>query len=112
MTAEQELAFLKAHLDELSVAFLRQQNRDIVAEKRREAEAPAKARGSGERLTDLSGGHPLGSAVVGGGGRGLNSDRRPRKPANWTPLFAKTCHQATSAWATDRNWVRASNCRG
>jgi hypothetical protein len=39
MSGEEELAFLKAHLDELSPAVLRQLKRDIVAEKRREAEA-------------------------------------------------------------------------
>jgi hypothetical protein len=47
MTGEEELAFLKAHLGELSPAVLRQLKRDILAEKeRREAEASAKAKGS------------------------------------------------------------------
>jgi hypothetical protein len=49
MSGEEELAFLKAHLSELSTAVLRQLKRNIVAEKkRREAEAAAMAKGSGE----------------------------------------------------------------
>jgi hypothetical protein len=46
MSGEEELAFLKAHLAELSPAVLRQLKRNIVAEKkRRSAEAAAKAKG-------------------------------------------------------------------
>jgi hypothetical protein len=52
MSGEEELAFLKAHLGEMSPAFVRQLKRDIVAEKkRRDAEAATKAKGSGERPT-------------------------------------------------------------
>jgi hypothetical protein len=52
MSGEEELAFRKAHLDELSPAVLRQLKRDIVAEKkRREDKAAAKAKGSGEGPT-------------------------------------------------------------
>jgi hypothetical protein len=52
MSGEEELAFLKAHLDELSPAILRQLKRDILAEtKRREAEDSAKTKGSGDRTT-------------------------------------------------------------
>jgi hypothetical protein len=43
------LAFLKAHLDEFSLAFLQQLKRDIVdKKKRREGEATTKAQGLGE----------------------------------------------------------------
>jgi hypothetical protein len=49
VVTEEELAFLKVHLAELSPTVLKQLKRDIVAEKRREAEVPAKAKGSGER---------------------------------------------------------------
>jgi hypothetical protein len=46
MGGEEELAFLKAHLGELSPAYLRQLKRDIIAEKkRRETETAAKAKG-------------------------------------------------------------------
>jgi hypothetical protein len=63
MSGEEELAFLKAHLGELSPAFLRQLKRDIVAEKkRREAAAAAKAKGSGERPTGQPSGRQPGSA--------------------------------------------------
>jgi hypothetical protein len=44
MSAEEELAFLEAHLGELSQAVLRQLKRDIIAAKNREARA-LKARG-------------------------------------------------------------------
>jgi hypothetical protein len=63
MSGEEELAFLKAHLGELSPAVLRQLKRNIVAEKkRREAEAAAKAKGSGERPTGQPSGRLPGSA--------------------------------------------------
>jgi hypothetical protein len=77
MSGEEELAFIKAHLGELSPAFLQQLKRDIVAEKkRREAEAAAKAKGSDERPTGQPSGRQPGSA--GGGGR-LRSPRRPSR---------------------------------
>jgi hypothetical protein len=48
MIGEEELAFLKAHLGEVSPAVLRKLKRNILAEKkRREAEVSAKAKGSG-----------------------------------------------------------------
>jgi hypothetical protein len=63
MSGEEELAFLKAHLGELSPAVLRHLKRDIVAEqKRRKAEAAAKAKGSGERPTGQPSGRQPGSA--------------------------------------------------
>jgi hypothetical protein len=63
MSGEEELDFLKAHLGERSSAFLRQLKRDIVAEKkRREAEAAAKAKGSGERPTGQTSGRQPSSA--------------------------------------------------
>jgi hypothetical protein len=49
---EEELAFLKANIVELPATALRQLRRDILQERRRiEAEASAKAKGSGDRLT-------------------------------------------------------------
>jgi hypothetical protein len=69
MSGEEELAFLKAHLGELSQAVLRQMKRDILAQKkRREAEAAAKAKESGERPTGQPSGRLPGSA---GGRLGL-----------------------------------------
>jgi hypothetical protein len=63
MSGEEELAFLKAHLGELSPAVLRQLKRDIVVEKKsRGAEAAAKTKGSGEGPTGLPSGRQLGSA--------------------------------------------------
>jgi hypothetical protein len=63
MSGEEELAFLMAHLGELSQAVLRQLKRDKVAEKkRREAEDAAKAKGSGERPTGQPSGRHPGSA--------------------------------------------------
>jgi hypothetical protein len=76
--AEEELAFLKAHLGELSLAVLRQLKRDIVAEKkRREAEAAAKAKGSGERPTGQPSGRQPGSA----GGETSVPQKAPRATA-------------------------------
>jgi hypothetical protein len=67
MTWEEELAFLRVHLSELSPAVLRQLKRDILAEKkRREAEAAAKANWLGERPTGQSGGRQHGPAREGG----------------------------------------------
>jgi hypothetical protein len=42
MSAEEKLAFLKAHLGDLSPAVLRQLKRDILVDKRMEAESSAK----------------------------------------------------------------------
>jgi hypothetical protein len=62
-SGEEELAFLKAHLGELSQDVLRQLKRDIIAEKKRkEAETAAKAKGSGERPTGQPSGRQPGSA--------------------------------------------------
>lgn len=66
MVTEDELGFLKAFLAELPPTVLRQLKRDIVAEKRRtRAEAPAKARGSGERPSGQPSGCQPGSAGEG-----------------------------------------------
>jgi hypothetical protein len=76
MTGDEELAFLKAHLGEMSLAVLRQLKRDILPEKeRREAEAAAKAKGSGERPTGQSSGRQPDSAGE-GGDCGLPEDPR------------------------------------
>jgi hypothetical protein len=75
MSGQEELAFLKAHLGELSPAVLRQLKLDIVAEKKREAEAAAKAKGSGKRPTGQASGRQTGSA--GGGGTSV-SQKDPR----------------------------------
>jgi hypothetical protein len=57
------MAFLKAHLGELSPALLRQLKRDIVADKKkREAQAAAKSKGSGVRPTGQPSGRQPGSA--------------------------------------------------
>jgi hypothetical protein len=87
MSGEEELAFLKAHLGELSPAVVRQLKPDIVAEKKkREAEAAAKAKGSGERLTGQPSGRQPGSA----GGETSVSEKDPEpqrasvKPTSWT----------------------------
>jgi hypothetical protein len=67
MGGEEELDFLKAHLVELTPNVLRQLKRDIVAEKkRREAEAAAKAKGSGERATGQPSGRQPGSPTASG----------------------------------------------
>jgi hypothetical protein len=48
---EEELVFLQAHLVELPATALRQLRRNILQERRkRQAEASAKAKGSGDRL--------------------------------------------------------------
>jgi hypothetical protein len=52
MVTEEELAFLKVQLAELSPTVVKQLKRDIVSEKRREAAEPAK--------TERSGGRPIG----------------------------------------------------
>jgi hypothetical protein len=79
MSGEEELAFSKAHLGELSPAVLRQLKRDIIAEnKRTEAEAPAKAKGSGKRPTGQPSGRQPGSA---GGGETSVSQKAPRSTA-------------------------------
>jgi hypothetical protein len=63
MDAEDELAFLKAHLAELSPTVLKLLKREIVAEtRRREAEATAKAKGSGERPRGQPSGRQTSSA--------------------------------------------------
>jgi hypothetical protein len=80
MSAEDELAFLKAHLGELSPAVLRQLKRDFVAKKkRREAEVAAKAKASGKRPTGQHRGRQPGSA--GGGGENSVSQKAPRATA-------------------------------
>jgi hypothetical protein len=71
MVTENELAFLKAHLAELSPTVLKQLKQDIVAEQRREAEATAKAKGPGERPMDTNPDLP---------GRGLLSPTRSPEP--------------------------------
>jgi hypothetical protein len=59
MVTEKELAFLKVHLAELSPTVLKLFKWGIVAEKRRrEAEAPAKAKGSGTPRR-VSAGHAI-----------------------------------------------------
>jgi hypothetical protein len=52
MKKEEELTFLKAHLAQLPATALKQLKRDILLERRRrQAEATAKAKGSGDRPT-------------------------------------------------------------
>jgi hypothetical protein len=115
MSGEEELAFLKAHLGELSPGVLRQLKRDIVAEKkRREAEAAAKAKGSGQLPTGQPSGRQPGSAGGGGGDFGLpegppEPQRASVKPTSWTrPTRAVPWNPPLGARATVRSGVRAS----
>jgi hypothetical protein len=79
MSGEEELAFLKPHLDEVFPAVLRHLKRDIVAEKkRRKAEAAANAKRSGERPTGQTSGR---KPVSAGGGETSVSQKAPRATA-------------------------------
>jgi hypothetical protein len=79
MSGEEELAFLKALLGELSPVVLRQLKRDIVAEKkRREAEAAAKVKGPGERPT----GQPSERQHSSAGGETSVSQKAPPPPSH------------------------------
>jgi hypothetical protein len=108
MIGEEELAFLKTHLGELFPAVLRQLKRYIVAEKkRREAEAAAKAKGSGERPT----GHPSGRQPGSAGGR-LQSPRRPPPEPQWASAKPTSWTRPTRAvpWNLPLGARRPGNC--
>jgi hypothetical protein len=111
------LAFLKAHLGELSPAVLRQLKHDIVAVKRRrEAEAAAKAKGSGVRLTGQPSGRPPGSAGRGDFGLPVGSPRATAGKRKANELDSSTravpWNLLLGARAIVRSRVRASACIG
>jgi hypothetical protein len=78
MTTEEELAFLKVHVEELYPAFLRQVEMGIIAEKKREAEA---------RVSSIN------PALPRGGGGTTFSQKAPKpkrvraKPMNWAYII-------------------------
>jgi hypothetical protein len=78
--SDDELAFFKANLEDLSPTFLRKLKWDIIAEKkrRRGAEASAKTQGSGKQHTGQSSERQPGSD--GGGGR-LRATKRQAEPS-------------------------------
>jgi hypothetical protein len=80
MSDEEELAFLKVRLGELSPVVFGQMKRDIIPDKkRREAEAAAKAKEPGERPTGQPSARQPGSA--GGGGETSVYQKAPRATA-------------------------------
>jgi hypothetical protein len=121
MSGEKKIAFLKAHLGELSPAVLQQRKRDILAEKnRRHAEASAQAKGSGERPTGQSDERTTRLCPIGGRGGDCGLPEGPSKPhwaiakpSSWTrPIQAVRWNLSLGARATVRSRVRASACTG
>lgn len=82
LTSEEELAFLNGNQGELSPPVLRSYQQYIPAEKRREAEAAAKAEGSGERTAGWESGHPYRLCLGGRGAVSIRPRSEPKRKAN------------------------------